>query len=54
MKALHEGAVDFHDPKVKFTGAKVDMSAKLNRDDILEVDLGDMSSLPSDQIHINE
>ncbi len=42
--------VDFHDPKVTFAGAKVD----LKHENLLEVDLGSMTSLKQGQVHVNE
>ena len=50
LKALKEGVVDFHDPKVNFSAQKVDLKQK----DLLEVDLGQMTSLEQGKVHVDE
>ena len=44
--------MDFADKRVEFTAAKVELTAQ--RQDLIEVDLGNLRSLPQDQIHVSE
>ena len=57
LQALQEGKVDFADKRVQFKAAKVDLkmnkAGSKNRE-ILEVDLGDLESLQSNEMHVNE
>jgi hypothetical protein len=52
LKAIEQGTVDFADKRVEFTAAKVELTAQ--RQDLIEVDLGNLRSLPQDQIHVSE
>lgn len=53
LQALQEGKVDFTDKKVQIGRAKMDLGLGNGRD-LLEVDLGDVSSLQSNEVHIQE
>ena len=44
--------MDFADKRVKFKSAKIDLN--LGKDNLLEVDLGEVKSLEANQIHFDE
>ena len=57
LKALDEGTVDFSDTRIKVTDAAIDFresTSGARNHQLLEVDLGDLKSLRSDQVHIDE
>eukprot|EP00347_Sterkiella_histriomuscorum_P003335 403364684 len=60
LKSLQDGVVDFSDKRVNLKAADVDsqLKQKLKKGgkdiDLLEVDLGELKSLQSNQVHINE
>ena len=50
---MSEGKVDFADKRVKINKAKMDLGVA-NRKDILEVDLGDVQSLKSNEVRVED
>ena len=55
MKTLQEGTLDFTDRRVNVKAASMEQALNKNRRiDLLEVDLGELKSLSSDQVHISE
>ena len=57
LQALQEGKVDFADKRVAIKDASVDINLRARKGtshQLLEVDLGELKSLRSNQIHIDE
>ena len=57
LQALQEGKVDFADKRVAIKDASIDLrfrGDKKTRHQLLEVDLGELKSLRSNQVHIDE